>query len=102
MEKGCAGPSQGTKGTLAPQGFLSLSDYCLTSTPCLIPTFCLLFPLCFCPREQCLKVGHGEELFPQGTLVSLCPQLPPPTGLGRKGALCMLKAGEEEGYYHHN
>lgn len=79
----------------APSAFSAcLIDHYPTSTPPLSPTFTVRFPLCFCPREQCWRAGHGDE-FPQGNLVSLCPQLPLPTGLGAKGALCMLRAGEE-------
>lgn len=84
----------------APSAFSA----CLITIPCqphLSPTFTELFPLCFCPREQCWKAGHGEE-FPQGNLVSLCPQLPLPTGLGTKGALCVLRAGAEGDYCHCN
>lgn len=84
-KKRCAGPSQGTKGTLVPQGLLSLSNHYPTSIPHLIPTFTILLPLCFCLREQCWKVGHEEEL-PQGNAGQPVPIASSAHGVGNEGS----------------
>lgn len=97
-EKRVCWPKQGPKGTLAAP----TPPWAFTATPRLISTSPLL-PHCASLHENSAgKLGMGKELFPQGKPVSLCPQLPPRPGLGVKGALCMLRAGEEEDDCHHN
>ena len=96
-----AHPSQGAKGTLVPQGLLGL----ITTIPHQ-HTSSLPLPYsshCASAHEENSigKLGMGKSS-PRGMLVSLCPQLPLPRGPGMKGALCMLTAGEEEDYCHHN
>lgn len=92
MREGAGEAKTWRKGALAPQGFLSLSDDCLTSTLGLVPTSSLLFPLSFCLGEQRLKAGHGESGSHRGTLASL-PTASSTRGAGNEGRAAYAEGG---------